>query len=46
LDPSPEGDVRQMWLQEAQRRADEIDLGKVQLISSEELEQQVQSLFK
>ena len=46
LDLPSEGEVGQMWVREAQRRAEEIDQGKVQLISSEELEQQVQSLFK
>jgi putative addiction module component (TIGR02574 family) len=46
LDMPSEDEVRQMWLNEAQRRAAEIDQGKVQLVSSDELEQQVQSLFK
>jgi len=46
LDLPAEGEAGQMWVLEAQRRAEEIDQGKVQLISSEELEQQVQSLFK
>ena len=31
---------------EARRRADEIDQGKVQMVSGEELERQVQELFK
>jgi putative addiction module component (TIGR02574 family) len=46
LDQPPKSEVQQMWLQEAQRRANEIDQGKVQLVSAEELEQSVQSLFK
>jgi putative addiction module component (TIGR02574 family) len=46
LDLPSESEARQAWLREAQRRADEIDRGTVQLVSSEELEQQVQSLLK
>jgi putative addiction module component (TIGR02574 family) len=46
LDQPSESEVQQMWFQEVQRRADEIDQGKVQLVSAEELEQKVQSLFK
>jgi len=46
LDQPSESEARQMWFQEAQRRADEIDQGTVQLLSAEELEQGVQSLFK
>jgi len=46
LDQLPEQEVRQLWLEEAQRRAEEIDLGKVQTISGEELERQVQELFR
>jgi len=46
LDQLPEAEARQLWLVEAQRRADEIDQGKVQLVSGEELENQVQALFK
>ncbi len=46
LDQLPEAEAKQLWLVEAQRRADEIDQGKVQLVSGEELENQVQALFK
>lgn len=46
LDQPDESEVRQLWLVEAQRRADEIDQGKVQLVSAEELDRQVQPLFK
>ena len=46
LDQLPESEVRELWLAEAGRRAEEIDQGKVQLVSGEELEKQVQSLFR
>ena len=46
LDQLPEQEVRQLWVEEAQRRAEEIDQGKVQMVSGEELERQVQELFK
>ncbi len=46
LDQLPADEARQLWLVEAQRRADEIDQGKVLLVSGEELENQVQALFK
>lgn len=46
LDEPSDAEVRKMWLFEAQRRAEEIDAGRVELVSAEEIEQQVQSLFK
>jgi putative addiction module component (TIGR02574 family) len=46
LDTLPEQELRELWLDEAARRAEEIDLGKVQMISGEELERQVQDLFR
>jgi putative addiction module component (TIGR02574 family) len=46
LDLPSESEVQRMWFEEARRRADEIDQGKVQLVSAEELEQKVQSLFR
>jgi Putative addiction module component len=46
LDQLPEAEARQLWLAEAQRRADEIDQSKVQLVSGAALEDQVQALFK
>ena len=46
LDLPSEEEARQAWLREAQRRAQDIDQGKVQMLSSEELELQVRSLLK
>jgi putative addiction module component (TIGR02574 family) len=46
LDIPSEQEARQLWLREAQRRAEEIDQGKVQLVTAEELEQQVGALYK
>jgi putative addiction module component (TIGR02574 family) len=46
LDQLPEQEVRQLWIEEARRRAEEIDQGKVQTVSGEELERQVQELFR
>jgi putative addiction module component (TIGR02574 family) len=46
LDDPSDADIAQLWLQEAQRRAVEIDTGKVALVSGEDLERQVQALFK
>lgn len=45
LDAPSETETQDVWLSEAQRRADEIDAGKVNLVSSEQLEQQVPSFF-
>jgi hypothetical protein len=42
LDDLSEQDAERVWLVEAERRAREIDEGKVQLVSSEELERRVQ----
>jgi putative addiction module component (TIGR02574 family) len=46
LDNPTDTDIQSLWLNAAQRRADEIDSGKVRLVSGENLEQQVQALFK
>ena len=46
LDATSEADIHDIWLCEARRRADDIDAGKVKLVSSAELEMQVQLLFK
>ena len=46
LDEPSEADIRQLWLHEAGRRAADIDQGKLQLVSAEELEAQVQALYK
>ncbi|KOR31348.1 addiction module antitoxin RelB [Achromatium sp. WMS3] len=46
LDHPSKDELQQMWLLEAQLRAEEIDLGVVDLISAEKLEQQIQASFK
>lgn len=46
LDETSSTDVQQLWLNEAQRRADDIDRGRVELVSGEKLQQQVQALFR
>ena len=46
LDTPSSTDIQDIWLCEARRRADEIDSGKVSLVSGEQLERQVQALFK
>jgi putative addiction module component (TIGR02574 family) len=46
LDAPSGTDIQDIWLSEARRRADDIDAGKVNLVSGEQLERQVQSLFK
>ncbi len=46
LDAPSETDLQELWLGEARRRADAIDAGKVNLVSGEQLERQVQALFK
>ncbi len=46
LDAPSEADMQAIWLSEARRRADDIDAGRVKLVSDEQLERQVQALFK
>jgi putative addiction module component (TIGR02574 family) len=46
LDAISEAETEQLWLDVATRRAEEIDQGKVQLVSSEELERRVQALVR
>ena len=46
LDQPSDAHIQQVWLQEAQKRANDIDSGKVALISGADLERQVQTLFK
>jgi putative addiction module component (TIGR02574 family) len=46
LDAPSGTDIQELWLCEAHRRADEIDTGRVNLVSGEQLELQVQALFK
>ena len=38
--------IQDIWLSEARRRADDIDAGKVKLVSGDQLERQAQALFK
>ena len=46
LDAPSETDIQAIWLSEARRRADDIDAGRVNLVSGEQLERQVQALFR
>ena len=46
LDAPSGTDIQNIWLSEARRRADDIDAGKVNLVSGEQLERQVQALFR
>lgn len=46
LDEPSEANIQQIWLIEAQKRANDIDSGKVELVSGDELNNQVQALFK
>jgi putative addiction module component (TIGR02574 family) len=46
LDEVSEAEAEQLWLEVAARRAEEIDQGKVQLVSEDELERRVQALLK
>ena len=46
LDAESDTDIQELWLSEARRRADEIDAGRVKLVSGEQLERQIQALFK
>lgn len=46
LENLSEQEFEQLWLDEAVRRAKEIDEGKVKLVSSEEFERRVQALLK
>ena len=46
LDIPSESDTQEAWLAEASRRAAEIDSGQVTLVSSEQLEREVQALLK
>lgn len=46
LDNLSESDAEELWLDEAKRRAEEIDQGKVNLVSAEELERRVQARLK
>jgi putative addiction module component (TIGR02574 family) len=46
LDAPSETDIQSIWLSVARRRADDIDAGRVNLVSGEQLERQVQALLK
>jgi putative addiction module component (TIGR02574 family) len=46
LDDPSDTEIAQLWILEAQRRATEIDAGKVALVSGDALEQRVHALFK
>ena len=46
LDAPTDTDIQDIWLSEARRRADDIDAGKVNLVSGEQLERQVHAIFK
>ncbi len=46
LDTPSENEVQEAWLVEDSRRAAEIDSGIVTLVSSEQLEKEVQALLK
>ena len=46
LDTASESDTQEAWVAEASRRAAEIDSGQVTLVSSEQLEREVQALLK
>ena len=46
LDEVSESEAEQLWLDVASRRAEEIDQGKVKLVTAQELEARVQALLK
>ena len=46
LENLPEPEAEALWLEVAERRAREIDEGKVQLVTPEELERRVQAQLK
>jgi putative addiction module component (TIGR02574 family) len=46
LDTLTEAEVEQLWFQEAVRRADEIDQGRVVRIPADEVEREARSLLK
>jgi putative addiction module component (TIGR02574 family) len=46
LDNLPEQEAEALWLDVAERRAQEIDKGQVQLVTPEELERRIQARLK
>jgi putative addiction module component (TIGR02574 family) len=45
LDDLPDAELERIWFAEAQRRAEQIDTGGVQLTSSEEVERKAHALL-
>lgn len=46
LDQPSEASIEQLWLFEAERRAAEIDRGVIKLVTAQELEVQIQAVYK
>lgn len=46
LDGLSEAESARLWLDEAERRAIEIDRGEVELVSADDFERQVEQIFK
>lgn len=46
LDALPESEAEQLWLDEAERRAAEIDSGAVQLVPSDEVSRKARTLLR
>ena len=46
LDELPEQEIERMWNAEAQRRADELDKGAAQVVTSEDLRQRVRAVLR
>ncbi len=46
LENLPEKDVEALWLSVAERRAAEIDQGRVEMVTPEELERRIQARLK
>lgn len=46
LDDLSEAELEQLWMIEAQQRAQQIDRGEVRTVSSDELDQKVQAQLK
>jgi putative addiction module component (TIGR02574 family) len=46
LDNLSELEIEKLWLAEAQHRAAEIDSGKVQLVSADEMERRIQDVLQ
>lgn len=46
LDALSETEVEQLWFREAQRRAEDIDQGLVEMVSAEELERRIRAVLQ